>query len=45
MDWMAEGKLKMVVEKRFELEEAREAFVELQEGRTKGKTVIKVAGE
>jgi NADPH-dependent curcumin reductase CurA len=42
VDWMAEGKLKMVVEKRFELEEA---FAELQKGSTKGKIVIKVAGE
>lgn len=45
VDWMAEGKLNMVVEKRYELEEAREAFVELRKGRTKGKILIKVAGE
>ena len=42
---MADGKLKMVVEKRFKLEQAREAVVELQKRRAKGKIVVEVAGE
>ena len=45
MRWMESWELKMVVEKRFPLEEVREAVVELQKGRTRGKIVVEVAGE
>jgi NADPH:quinone reductase-like Zn-dependent oxidoreductase len=43
--WMAEGKVKAVIEKEFELEKAAEAFKHLKTGRTKGKLVIKVCEE
>lgn len=41
--WLAEGKLKTVIEKEYELEQAGEAFERLKSGRTRGKLVIKVA--
>nr|POE47253.1 zinc-type alcohol dehydrogenase-like protein c16a3.02c [Quercus suber] len=41
--WMAEGKLKAVVEKEFDgLEKLGEAFARLKSGRTRGKLIIKV---
>ncbi|KAK5119686.1 hypothetical protein LTR85_007262 [Meristemomyces frigidus] len=43
--WMQEGKVKAVIEQEFELEEAGKAFERLKSGRTRGKLVIKVAGE
>ena len=45
MRWMESGEVKMVVEKRFQLEQKREALVELQKGRTRRKIVVEVAGE
>ncbi|KAK5118857.1 hypothetical protein LTR62_000066 [Meristemomyces frigidus] len=41
--WMAEGKVKAVIEKEFELEEAGKAFAHLKTGRTRGKVLIRVA--
>jgi NADPH:quinone reductase-like Zn-dependent oxidoreductase len=43
--WIAEGRLRLVVEKVYGLDEAGEAFARLKAGRSKGKLVIKVAGE
>jgi NADPH:quinone reductase-like Zn-dependent oxidoreductase len=43
--WIAEGRLRPVVEKVYGLDEAGEAFARLKAGRSKGKLVIKVAGE
>lgn len=43
--WMQEGKIKAVIEKEFELEDAGKAFAHLKTGRSRGKVVIKVAGE
>lgn len=43
--WMSEGKVKTVVEKEYELEEAGEAFARLKTGRVRGKLVIKVGDE
>jgi NADPH:quinone reductase-like Zn-dependent oxidoreductase len=40
--WIAEGKLRPVIEKVYALEEAAEAFARLKTGRSKGKLVIKV---
>ena len=40
--WVAEGKVKPVVEKIWKLEEVKEAFVELKKGRTRGKFVVSV---
>ena len=45
VEWMKEGKVKTVVEQEFELERAAEAFARLKTGRTRGKLVIRVAGE
>ena len=42
-EMMKEGKVRTVVEKRFELEEAAEAFASLKTGRTRGKLIVKVA--
>ena len=41
--WLAEGKLKTIIEKEYELEQAGEAFERLKSGRTRGKLVVKVA--
>lgn len=41
--WLAEGKLKTIIEKVYTLEESAEAFERLRSGRTRGKLVIKVA--
>ncbi|KAI6823810.1 NAD(P)-binding protein [Hortaea werneckii] len=43
--WMEEGKVKAVIEQEFRLDEAGKAFERLKSGRTRGKLVIKVAGE
>ncbi|KAK3676031.1 hypothetical protein LTR78_004223 [Recurvomyces mirabilis] len=43
--WMEEGKVKAVIEKEFELEDADKAFAHLKSGRTKGKVVVKVCEE
>ena len=43
--WIAEGKLRPVIEKVYALDEAAEAFARLKTGRSKGKLVIKVADE
>jgi len=43
--WMEEGKVKAVIEQEFELQDAAKAFERLKSGRTRGKLVIKVAGE
>jgi NADPH:quinone reductase-like Zn-dependent oxidoreductase len=43
--WIAEGKLRPVIEKVYGLDEAAEAFARLKTGRSKGKLVIKVADE
>jgi len=40
--WLAEGKLKTVIEKEYELEQAGEAYERLKSGRTRGKLVVKV---
>ena len=41
--WIAEGKLRPVIEKIYALDEAAEAFARLKTGRSRGKLVIKVA--
>lgn len=43
--WIKEGKVKTIVEKVYELEEAGEAFARLKTGRVRGKLLVKVAGE
>ncbi|KAL8658778.1 MAG: hypothetical protein Q9202_007433 [Teloschistes flavicans] len=42
-DWMAEGKVKAVIDSEFSFEEAPQAFEKLKTGRAKGKIVIDVA--
>ncbi|KAL8714096.1 MAG: hypothetical protein Q9220_001824 [cf. Caloplaca sp. 1 TL-2023] len=44
-EWMAEGKVKAVVDERFAFEDAVKAFEKLKTGRAKGKIVIDVAPE
>jgi NADPH:quinone reductase-like Zn-dependent oxidoreductase len=43
--WMSEGKIKAVIEEEFPLEGVSEAFARLKTGRTRGKLVVRVAGE
>lgn len=43
--WMAEGKVKVVIDQRFPMEQAREAFQKLKTGRAKGKILVDVAPE
>jgi NADPH:quinone reductase-like Zn-dependent oxidoreductase len=43
--WIAEGKLRPVIEKVYGLDEAAEAFARLKTGRSRGKLAIKVADE
>ena len=43
--WIRDGKLKPVIEKVFDLNEAAEAFKRLKSGRTRGKIVIRICGE
>jgi NADPH:quinone reductase-like Zn-dependent oxidoreductase len=44
---MAEGRIKTVIEddNRFDLEDARNAFLKLNTGRTRGKIVIKLGAD
>lgn len=44
-NWMGEGKIKTIVEKVYDLGDAGEAFARLKSGRTRGKLVVKVAGQ
>ncbi|KAF2098030.1 NAD(P)-binding protein [Rhizodiscina lignyota] len=41
--WMAEGKVKAVIEQTFEFEDAPKAYEKLKEGRTRGKIVVHVS--
>lgn len=41
--WLAEGKMKAVIEREYDLEQAGEAYERLKTGRTRGKLVVKVA--
>jgi NADPH:quinone reductase-like Zn-dependent oxidoreductase len=43
--WIAEGKLRPVVEKVYGFDESAEAFARLKTGRSRGKLVVKVAAE
>lgn len=43
--WMAEGKVKAVIDQRFPMQQAREAFQKLKTGRAKGKIMVDVAPE
>lgn len=43
--WMAEGKVKAIVEEEFQLEDAARAYAKLKAGRTRGKIVVCVSGE
>lgn len=43
--WIAEGKLRPVIEKVYGLDDAAEAFARLKTGRSRGKLVIKLADE
>ena len=45
VEWMKEGKVKAVVEKEFELKDAVEAFQSIKTGHTRGKLILKIAGE
>ncbi|KLO95244.1 related to zinc alcohol dehydrogenase [Fusarium fujikuroi] len=44
-DWMKEGKVKVIIEEDFGLEDAGRAYARLKGGRTKGKLVVRVGGE
>ena len=41
MKWVAEGKIKLCVDKTFKLEEISEAHVYMEEGHTEGKILIR----
>lgn len=43
--WIAEGRLRPVIEKVYDLDEAAEAFARLKTGRSRGKLVIRVGGD
>lgn len=43
--WMAEGKIKPVVEQKFAFDDAPKAFEQLKTGRTRGKIVVEVTSE
>lgn len=43
--WIAEGKVKAVVEKMYKLEECGEAFARLKTGRVRGKLVVELEGD
>lgn len=45
MTYMQEGKVKAVIEKQYDLEDAAKAYERLKSGRTRGKLVVKVGGE
>ncbi|KAF5252609.1 hypothetical protein FANTH_2504 [Fusarium anthophilum] len=44
-DWMKDGKVKVVIEEEFGLEDAGRAYARLKEGRTRRKLVIRVGDE
>ncbi|RFN48925.1 hypothetical protein FIE12Z_6772 [Fusarium flagelliforme] len=44
-DWIRDGKIKVVVEEEFGLEDAGRAYGRLKEGKTRGKLVIRVGGD
>jgi NADPH:quinone reductase-like Zn-dependent oxidoreductase len=44
-EWMVEGKVKTLIDSRWKFEEAPKAFEKLRTQRTRGKIVVKVAGE
>lgn len=41
--WMAEGKMKIIVDKVFKLEQTSEAYAELKKGKSAGKLIIEIA--
>jgi NADPH:quinone reductase-like Zn-dependent oxidoreductase len=41
-DWMAQGKLRSVVSERYSMEQIREAHLQIESGRTKGKIVVNI---
>lgn len=43
--WMQQGKVKPFIQEEFSLEDAHKAYERLKSGRTRGKIVVKVAGE
>lgn len=44
-EWMAEGKIKSVIDSKYKFEELRQAYQRLKTGRAKGKIVVNVAPE
>jgi len=44
-NWMAEGKIKSVIDSKYKFEELRQAFQRMKTGRAKGKIVVNVAPE
>ncbi|RBR18684.1 uncharacterized protein FIESC28_05961 [Fusarium coffeatum] len=44
-EWIRDGKVKIVIEEEFGLEDAGRAYGRLKEGRTRGKLVVRVGGE
>jgi NADPH:quinone reductase-like Zn-dependent oxidoreductase len=44
-DWMAEGKIKSVIDSKHKFEELRQAYQRLKTGRAKGKIIVNVAPE
>lgn len=45
VDWIRDGKVKVVIEEEYGLEDAGRAYGRLKEGRTRGKLVIRVGGD
>ncbi|KAF5606609.1 zinc alcohol dehydrogenase [Fusarium subglutinans] len=45
VDWIKDGKVKVVIEEEFGLEDAGRAYARLKEGRTRGKLVVRVGEE
>ncbi|EME84105.1 uncharacterized protein MYCFIDRAFT_162964 [Pseudocercospora fijiensis CIRAD86] len=43
--WMVEGKVRAIIEKVYEMEDAGKAFERLKSGRVRGKLVVKIGGE
>ncbi|GKU22643.1 unnamed protein product [Fusarium langsethiae] len=44
-EWIREGKVKVIIEEEFDLEDAGRAYARLKEGKTRGKLVIRVGRE
>jgi len=42
-DWMAEGKIKPVIDSKHKFEELRQAYQRLKTGRARGKIIVNVA--